>query len=115
MARAIESYFTVTETFRVNRLIVAGERISTSDHYESLALSRSLQQLASARRDMVIAALTEHGKEKRPVDAWIAGDRLRINRIGAELIALGDAGDLTLAKITVAASLLNDLAHGRVL
>ncbi|MDE1160227.1 MAG: NAD-glutamate dehydrogenase [Neorhizobium sp.] len=115
MARAIESYFTVTETFRVNRLIVAGERISTSDHYESLALSRSLQQLASARRDMVIAALTEHAREKRPVDAWIAGDRLRINRIGAELIALGDSGDLTLAKITVAASLLNDLAHGRVL
>ncbi|KQQ78490.1 NAD-glutamate dehydrogenase [Rhizobium sp. Leaf321] len=113
MARAIESYFAVTETFRVNRLIVAGERIGTSDHYESLALSRSLQQLASARRDIVIAVLTEHRKDKKPVEAWIAGDRLRVNRIGAELMSLSESGDLTLSKISVAAGLLGDLAHAR--
>lgn len=115
MARATESYFSVTETFRVNRLIVAGERISTSDHYESLALSRSLQQLASARRDIVITALTEHRKDKKPVQAWIAADRLRVNRIGSELMALSESGDLTLPKISVAAGLLGDLAHGRLI
>ncbi|SFB54275.1 glutamate dehydrogenase [Rhizobium sp. NFR07] len=115
MARATESYFAVTETFRVNRLIAAGERIGTSDHYESLALSRGLQQLASARRDIVTAALTEHRKEKKPVAAWIAADRVRVNRIGAELMTLGESGDLTLPKISVAAGLLGDLAHGRAL
>jgi glutamate dehydrogenase len=115
MARATESYFAVTETFRVNRLIVSGERIGTSDHYESLALSRSLQQLASARRDIVTAALTEHRKEKKPVEAWIAADRVRVNRIGAELMTLGESGELTLPKISVAAGLLGDLAHGRTL
>jgi glutamate dehydrogenase len=114
MARAAESYFGVTKTFRVNRLIVAGERISTSDHYESLALSRGLQQLASARRDIVITALTEHRTDKKPVQAWIAADRVRVNRIGAELMALSDSGDLTLPKISVAAGLLGDLAHGRL-
>jgi glutamate dehydrogenase len=114
MARAAESYFGVTKTFRVNRLIVAGERISTSDHYESLALSRGLQQLASARCDIVITALTEHRKDKKPVQAWIAADRVRVNRIGAELMALSDSGDLTLPKISVAAGLLGDLAHGRL-
>ncbi|MFB9953375.1 NAD-glutamate dehydrogenase [Rhizobium puerariae] len=111
MARATESYFTVTETFRVDRLIGAGKRISTSDHYESLALSRSLQQMASARRDIVIAALTGHPKEKKPVEAWHGGDRVRVNRIGTELVSLSESGDLTLPKITVAAGLLNDLAH----
>jgi glutamate dehydrogenase len=115
MARATESYFAVTETFRVNRLIVAGERIGTSDHYESLALSRSLQQLASARRDIVIAALTDYRKEKKPVEAWIAADRVRVNRIGGELVALSESGELTLPKISVAAGLLGDLAHGRAL
>ncbi|GGG15579.1 NAD-glutamate dehydrogenase [Rhizobium wenxiniae] len=114
MARAAESYFGVTKTFRVNRLIVAGERIVTSDHYESLALSRGLQQLASARRDIVITALTEHRTDKKPVQAWIAADRVRVNRIGAELMALSDSGDLTLPKISVAAGLLGDLAHGRL-
>ncbi|WJR68926.1 NAD-glutamate dehydrogenase [Neorhizobium sp. CSC1952] len=113
MARAAESYFAVTETFRVNRLIGAGERIGTSDHYESLALSRSLQQIASARRDIVIAALTSHPKEKKPVEAWHGSDRIRVNRIGTELVTLSESGDLTLPKITVAAGLLGDLAHGR--
>ncbi|AYD03085.1 NAD-glutamate dehydrogenase [Neorhizobium sp. NCHU2750] len=115
MARAAESYLAVTETFRINRLIGAGERIGTSDHYESLALSRSLQQLASARRAIVIAALSEHRKDKKPVAAWIAADRLRINRIGAELVTLGESGELTLPKISVAAGLLGDLATGRLL
>ncbi|WP_117194590.1 NAD-glutamate dehydrogenase [Rhizobium terrae] len=113
MARATESYFAVTETFRVNRLIGVGERITTADHYESLALSRSLQQIASARRDIVIAALTSHQKEKKPVEAWHAGDRVRVNRIGAELVALSESGDLTLAKMTVAAGLLGDLVNNR--
>ncbi|MCJ9669153.1 MULTISPECIES: NAD-glutamate dehydrogenase [unclassified Neorhizobium] len=115
MARATESYFTVTETFRINRLIGAGERISTSEHYESLALSRSLQQLASARRDIVIAAMTAHPKEKKPLEAWVGGDRVRVNRIGAELVTLSESGELTLPKITVAAGLLSDLAHGRAM
>ena len=112
MARATESYFAVTETFRINRLIGAGERIATSDHYESLALSRSLQQIASARRDIIIAALTAHPKEKKPLQAWVGNDRTRVNRIGAELMALSEGSDLTLPKITVAAGLLGDLARG---
>jgi glutamate dehydrogenase len=111
MARASESYFAVTDRFRINRLIVAGERIATSDHYESLALSRSLQQIASARRDIVIAAITAHPKEKKPVEAWHGSDRVRVNRIGTELVSLSESGDLTLPKITVAAGLLGDLAH----
>ncbi len=115
MARASESYFAVTDRFRINRLIVAGERIATSDHYESLALSRSLQQIASARRDIVIAAITAHPKEKKPVEAWHGSDRVRVNRIGTELVSLSESGDLTLPKITVAAGLLGDLAHSPVM
>ncbi|TDK30354.1 NAD-glutamate dehydrogenase [Rhizobium deserti] len=113
MARAAESYFAVTATFRVNRLIESAERISTSDHYESLAISRSLQQIASARRDIVIAALMNHPKDKKPVEAWHGSDRVRVNRIGAELVALSEGSDITLPKVTVAAGLLGDLAHAR--
>ena len=111
MARASDNYFAVTDRFRINRLIASGERIATSDHYESLALSRSLQQIASARRDIVIAAMAAHPKDKNPVETWHASDRVRINRIGTELVGLSEAGDLTLPKITVAAGLLGDLAQ----
>ncbi|WP_368517051.1 NAD-glutamate dehydrogenase [Rhizobium sp.] len=111
--RAAESYFTVSQTFRVGRLLLAGSRIVTGDHYESLALARSLDQIASARRDIVISALSNHPKDKQPVQAWHAEDRIRINRIAEELGGLSESGDPNLARITVAAGLLSDLANGR--
>ncbi|AYG67964.1 MULTISPECIES: NAD-glutamate dehydrogenase [unclassified Rhizobium] len=111
--RAAESYFAVSQTFRVGRLLLAGSRIVTGDHYESLALARSLDQIAGARRDIVISALSNHPKDKLPVQAWHAEDRIRINRIAEELGGLSESGDPNLARITVAAGLLSDLANGR--
>jgi len=111
LARAAESYFAVSKTFRIGRLLAAGSRIITADHYENLALARSIDQIASARRDIVISALANHGKDKLPVQAWHAGDRIRINRIAEELSGLSDSGYPNLARITVAAGLLSDLAR----
>jgi glutamate dehydrogenase len=111
--RAAESYFAVSHTFRVGRLLYSGSRIVTGDHYESLALARSLDQIASARRDIVISALSNHPRDKQPVLVWHAEDRVRINRIAEELTGLSEGADLNLARITVAAGLLTDLAHER--
>jgi glutamate dehydrogenase len=111
LTRAAESYFAVSQTFRVESLLAAGGRIVTPDHYENLALARSIDQIASSRRDIAIAALANHGKEKRPVQAWHAEDRVRINRIAEELSGLSDSGEPNLARITVAAGLLTDLAR----
>ncbi len=113
LVRAAENYFAVSKTFRIARLLAAGGRILTSDHYENLALARSIDQIASARRDIVISALSDHGKEKLPVQAWHAHDRVRINRIVEELSSLSDSGDPNLARITVAAGILTDLARDR--
>ncbi|MFK0334151.1 NAD-glutamate dehydrogenase [Rhizobium sp. NPDC090275] len=111
LIRAAESYFAVSQTFRIGRLLAAGSRITTSDHYENLALARSLDQIATARRDIVSSALSNNGKEKLPVQAWHASDRIRINRIAEELAGLSEGGDPNLARITVAAGLLTDLAR----
>jgi glutamate dehydrogenase len=113
LVRAAENYIAVSQTFRIGRLLAAGGRILTSDHYENLALARSIDQIASARRDIVISALSDHGKEKLPVQAWHAQDRIRINRILEELSSLSDGGDPNLARITVAAGILTDLARDR--
>ena len=113
VTRAAESYFAVSQTFRIGRLLVSGSRIVTGDHYESLALARSIDQIASARRDIVISALSNHPKDKQPVLVWHAGDRIRINRIIEELTSLSEGGDPNLARLTVAAGLLTDLARDR--
>ncbi|MGN7295300.1 NAD-glutamate dehydrogenase [Rhizobium sp. SAFR-030] len=114
LARATEVYFHATETFRVNRFLAAGERFNAADHYENLAIIRALQQIAAARRDIVTTALAQHGKDRKPLEAWLASDRVRLNRISSELLGLGDAADTTLARMMVAASLFTDLAQGSV-
>lgn len=113
LARAAESYATVSSTFRVARLLDASQRITPADHYESLALLRSQDQISSSRRRIVISALTEYAKEKDPVQAWYAADRVRVNRIVSELGALSDSGDTNLARLTVAAGLLGDIVQVR--
>ena len=113
LARAAESYATVSSTFRVARLLDASQRITPADHYESLALLRSQDQISSSRRRIVVSALTEYAKEKDPVQAWYAADRVRVNRIVSELGALSESGDTNLARLTVAAGLLGDIVQAR--
>ncbi|MCO5734570.1 NAD-glutamate dehydrogenase [Rhizobium sp. SSA_523] len=111
LERATEVYFRVTEAFRVNRFLEAGERFNAADHYENLAIIRSLQQIAAARRDIVTTALSHHAGDEKPLEAWLSSDRLRLNRISSELLALSEGAETTLAKMMVAASLFTDLAQ----
>lgn len=113
LARAAESYAAVSATFRVAKLLDAGQRVTPADHYESLALLRSQDQIASSRLRIVISAMTEYAKEKNPVQAWYAADRVRVNRIVSELSALSDSGETNLARLTVAAGLLSDIVQAR--
>ncbi len=111
LTRVAESYFAVSQTFRIGRLLSKAMRIASADHYEALALARSIDQISTARRAIIVSALEQHPREKQPVHAWHAGDRIRINRIGAEIVALSESGETSLARITVAAGLLSDLAN----
>ena len=113
LARAAESYAAVSSTFRVAKLMEASRRINPADHYESLALLRSLDQIASSRRKIVISALTDYAKDKDPVQAWYASDRIRVNRIVSELATLSEGSEVNLARVTVAAGLLSDVVQMR--
>ena len=110
LQKATEGYYKVSEIFRVGRLLSSVEKIPTSDHYDSLARLRSLDLVLKARRNIVVQALTGHGDSRDPVAAWRSADTVRINRLGSELIALTE-GDPSLSRLTVAASLLTDIAQ----
>ena len=78
-----------------------------------MALSRAVSDIAAARRDITAAALREQKKERSPVAAWEESERVRVAQATGQLRLLTEKGETTLAKITVAAGLLNDLARGR--
>jgi len=77
-----------------------------------MALSRAVGDIGTARRDITIAALVEHKGDRNPVLAWQDRDRQRVATVGDQLRLLTEKGETTLAKVTVAAGLLSDLARG---
>lgn len=113
-AGAMRGFFAVSEAFRIGRIIETAGRIQTVDHYDSLALTRSLDRIGQARRQIVCAALNGHGKDAEPVGAWLATDRMRVERIGKELASIVDSGEPSISKLAVAAGLLGDLAQDHV-
>jgi glutamate dehydrogenase len=111
--RTAQGYFAVTETLRVNRLLAAADRVPATEQFEAMALTRAVADIATARRDITVAALVEQKRDRNPVLAWQEQDRERVSRAGDQLKLLTEKGETTLAKITVAAGLLSDLARGR--
>ncbi|MGR6467504.1 NAD-glutamate dehydrogenase [Rhizobium sp. PAMB 3182] len=111
LQRAAIAFFEAGKALHVDQLIVSGNRVVTADHYDTLALVRCLDQIASARRRIAVAAMTGNPNHKSPVSAWISADKGAIERMAAELRILGDKADPTLAKVAVAAGILNDLAQ----
>ncbi|MBB4186706.1 glutamate dehydrogenase [Sinorhizobium terangae] len=113
LSRTAQSYFTVTENLGINRLLAAADRVPATEQFEAMALSRAVTDIGVARRDITIAALVEQKGERNPVLAWHESDRQRVSRVGDQLKLLTEKGETTLAKITVAAGLLNDLARAK--
>jgi NAD-specific glutamate dehydrogenase len=68
--------------------------------------------IAAARRRITLASLASGGPAEQGLDGYQASDRARIERAMRELNEIADAGSLTLARLTVAASRLTDIAGG---
>ncbi|TPW26066.1 NAD-glutamate dehydrogenase [Pararhizobium mangrovi] len=111
LKKTAEVYFRVTETFRIARIADAARRIATSDRFEKLALARSLDEIAAACRAITAASLTDHAKAKAPLASWIEAHETRIERARGQVTGLTEGGEITLAKLTVAAGLMRDLAR----
>ena len=93
---------------KAHAAMLAAQGIITKD--DAAKILAGLDQIAAARRLIVMAVLDYHGKERQPMETWHASDRVRVNRVAAELASLSDSGEIGLAKIAVAAGILSDLA-----
>ena len=106
---AAEAFFRLTETFRIGRIEAAADALPVTDYYDGLALSRARDAIWRARVEMTVDALRTGADE--PVRAWVADDAERIDRARAQIIDMVEGGALTVSRMTVAASLLSDLAR----
>ena len=113
LKKTAKTFFDVTEMFRISRMDAAAHQANVSDHYEALAIARSLDEITAARRQITRTALENHGVQKDPVIAWHDADQIRIDRGTDRISELIDGGEISIARLTVAAGMMGDIARGR--
>jgi glutamate dehydrogenase len=81
-----------------------------SDYFDKLALDRALDSIGEAERRLA-AAMTRNGTAgSDAVKAWVMPRQAEVDRVRMAVGEIVHSG-LTLAKLSVAASLLGDLAR----
>jgi glutamate dehydrogenase len=111
IAEAAATIFAVVEHFQIAQVVRSAQQIAVSDYYERLALDRALGQIGVAARAMSVVALAAapalSGAEAVAAWAEASSDAARVRRAVLEIAGSG----ITLARLSVAASLLGDLAR----
>ena len=105
------TFFAAEAYFRIDRVASAARGIVVSDYFDRLALDRVLDTMGDAERRLTVT-MVETGKAgSEAVEAWVAPRKAEVDRIRSSIQTIAGSG-LTLSKLTVAASLLSDLAKG---
>nr|PZN44161.1 MAG: NAD-glutamate dehydrogenase [Pseudomonadota bacterium] len=104
------THFAVEGLFRLGALAAQGRQIKVADYYDRLALDRAIDGLSDAHRRLT-AEIVADGAGPQAVEAWAERRGSEVTRIRTTVETIVASG-LTLSKLTVAASLLGDLARG---
>ena len=116
VAEVTATYFAAEAFFQLDRVAGGVPGIVVSDYFDRLALDRALDSIGDAERRLT-AAMVGNGKYDKElagagaVEEWIKPRRMEVERIRAAIHEIAGSG-LTLSKLSVAASLLGDLARG---
>jgi glutamate dehydrogenase len=104
------THFALEASFRLGALISAAQQINVSDYFDRLALDRAIDSIAYAHRGLTAEVSSQDVSGIEAVRAWSEKRGADVNRIRSAVDGIVSSG-LTLSKITVAASLLGDLAR----
>ena len=94
----------------VSTLIGSAQDIVVSDYFDRLALDRAIDSIAYAHRGLTAEVAKQDSSGVDAVKAWSDKRGADVSRIRGAVDGIVSSG-LTLSKITVAASLLGDLAR----
>jgi glutamate dehydrogenase len=104
------SHFAIEAMFRLGALIGAAREVAVKDYFDRLALDRAVDGIAAAHRRLTAEVVAQDGAGPAAVEAWSASRGPEVDRIRTAVETISASG-LTLSKLTVAASLLGDLAR----
>lgn len=103
-------HFHVSDLFKLDALVQASEGVKVSDYYDRLARDRSLDTIASAHRRLTSEIVSYDQDGIKALALWNDARGHDVTRIRNAVEGIVASG-LTLSKLSVAASLLSDLAR----
>jgi glutamate dehydrogenase len=106
--RVAATFFTVAAFFGVQRL--RGADIPAADYFDRLALDHARDVIGDAERKLTAAVLEGGGWGAPAVEAWAAKHKAEVDRVRSAIGAMASSG-LTVSKLAVAASMLEDLTR----
>ena len=110
VAEVTATYFATEAFFQLDKVAHAVPSIVVSDYFDRLALDRAVDQIGDAERRLTSAMVGNGHSGAEAVEAWLGPRRGEVERIRAAIHEIAGSG-LTLSKLSVAASLLGDLAR----
>jgi glutamate dehydrogenase len=110
IASAAHAFLAIGDRFGLDDLLARSSQIKVGDDYDRLAIASAEGVFADARRSMTMAVL-QAGGDKPDLEAWVARQPDRILAAEQHLKEIMAAPDLTVSRLTVAATRLADIAR----
>ncbi|HKS86575.1 MAG TPA: NAD-glutamate dehydrogenase domain-containing protein, partial [Pseudolabrys sp.] len=104
------TYFATEAFFQLDSVASAVPNIVIADYFDRLALDRALDSIGDAERRLTAAMVANGHAGADAVDEWVRPRQAEVERIRSAIHQIAGSG-LTLSKLSVAASLLGDLAR----
>jgi len=104
------TYFATEAFFQLDRVAGAVGNIVVADYFDRLALDRALDSIGDAERRLTAAMVGNGHAGAGAVEEWVRPRKAEVERIRSAIHEIAGSG-LTLSKLSVAASLLGDLAR----
>jgi glutamate dehydrogenase len=109
LSDAAQSFFAISERFGFGYIDAMTQEVETSEYYEGLALQKARDSLETAHRDLASSLIANGGDID--VSSWEAASGERITATAAQVEKILSDRRPSMAKISVAASLLSELAR----
>jgi glutamate dehydrogenase len=110
IADVTATYFAASAFFQVDRIAGAAQQIVVADYFDRLALDRALDSIGDAERRLTAAMVGNGAAGVGALENWVKPRAHEVERIRSSIHEIAGSG-LTLSKLSVAASLLGDLAR----
>jgi glutamate dehydrogenase len=110
LAEAAKTYFAVSARFGFGRIDRMAEEIAVGDYYEGLALEKARDSLEAAHRDLAQKVIANGNAAD--ISAWEAEAGARVTSTAEQVGKIVSDRRPSMAKVTIAASLLSELARG---